>query len=287
MQNTATATRGKPKAARQQAPRARPKPRNPMTPDQRAALDVLHAAAAPGFELALGPAGSEVLLSARVKRAKRYGYGAPTAILFLDALPALDGLTRTEFRVLLRVLARAPFGDNVAPISAAGMVVHHTARGGSGPRGSSVLDGAADTMMEVVKGNDDEVRLAVTKQKDGEDDVVAVFQRETINLVPTTHRRKRSSLFLRFIGNEKRGDGDKQAGPEDGLSQRQREVLAVLRAANGRALTTRDILDALRLDEVPERATCSVFEALKALAKREALGLERVSDRQWRVASRP
>jgi hypothetical protein len=55
----------------------------------------------------------------------------------------------------------------------------------------------------------------VTKQKDGEDDVVAVFQRETINLVPTTHRRKRSSLFLRFIGNEKPGDSDEQAGPKD------------------------------------------------------------------------
>lgn len=119
MQNTATATRAKPNAARQQAPKERPKPRPPMTPDQLAALDVLFAAARPGLELAVGPAGTEVNLTARLKRAKRYGYGAPTAVLFLDALPALDGLTRTEFRVLLRALARASFGDNLAPISAA------------------------------------------------------------------------------------------------------------------------------------------------------------------------
>jgi hypothetical protein len=147
-----------------------------------------------------------------------------------------------------------------------------------------VLDGAADTMMEVVKGNDDEVRLAVTKQKDGEDDVVAVFQRETINLVPTTHRRKRSSLFLRFIGNEKRGDSDKQAGPEDGLTERQRHVLGVLHAANGKALTAREILDALRLDEEPARGTRTVSDALRTLAQRTALGVERVSDREWRVS---
>jgi DNA-binding MarR family transcriptional regulator len=119
MQNTATATRAKPKGARQQAPKERPKPRKPMTPDQLAALDVLFAAATPGLELAVGPAGTEVNLTARLKRAKRYGYGAPTAVLFLDALHALDGLTRTEFRVLLRALARAPFGDNITPISAA------------------------------------------------------------------------------------------------------------------------------------------------------------------------
>lgn len=119
MQTTATATRPRRKPARQQAPKPRPQPRQPMTPDQLAALDVLFAAATPGLELAVGPAGTEVNLTARLKRAKRYGYGAPTAVLFLDALPALDGLTRTEFRVLLRVLARAPFGDNIAPISAA------------------------------------------------------------------------------------------------------------------------------------------------------------------------
>jgi DNA-binding MarR family transcriptional regulator len=119
MHNTATATRPRRKATRQQAPTPPPQPRHPMTPDQMAALDVLLAAAKPGLELAVGPAGTEVQLTARLKRAKRYGYGAPTAILFLDALPALDGLTRTEFRVLLRVLARAPFGDNIAPVSAA------------------------------------------------------------------------------------------------------------------------------------------------------------------------
>jgi hypothetical protein len=115
MSRTTTANRARQQPTRSEAPNPRP----PLTPDQRSALDALHEAAQPGFELALGPAGSEVLLSARVKRARRYGYGAPTAVLFLDALPALDGLTRTEFRVLLRVLARAPFGDNIVPISAA------------------------------------------------------------------------------------------------------------------------------------------------------------------------
>jgi hypothetical protein len=119
MKTTAAATRTRLKPARPQAPTPPPQLRQPMTPDQMAALDVLLAAAKPGLELAVGPAGTEVQLTARLKRAKRYGYGAPTAILFLDALPALDGLTRTEFRVLLRVLARAPFGDNIAPISAA------------------------------------------------------------------------------------------------------------------------------------------------------------------------
>jgi hypothetical protein len=187
--------------------------------------------------------------------------------------------------------AQGPMADFVRNLdwfrkqfNAAALVVHHTARGGSGPRGSSVLDGAADTMMEVAKGNDDKVRLVVTKQKDGEDDVVAVFQRETVALVPTTHRRKRSSLFLRFIGHEKRSDSEKKAGPEDGLSDRQRQVLGALRAANGRPLTTRDILDTLQLDEVPERATRTVSEALKALAKRPALGVEQVSKREWRVS---
>jgi len=107
------------KAARQPPPKPRAQPRAPLTPDQLAALDTLFAAAKPGFELALGPAGTEINLTARLKRAKRYGYGAPTGVLFLDTLRALDGLTRTETRVLLRVLARAPFGDNVVPICAA------------------------------------------------------------------------------------------------------------------------------------------------------------------------
>lgn len=119
MQKTATTSRGRQKPARQPAPQQRARPSAPPTPDQIAALDVLFAAATPGRELAISPAGMEVNLVARLKRAKRYGYGAPTAILFLDVLPALDGLTRTEFRVLLRALARAPFGDNLAPVSAA------------------------------------------------------------------------------------------------------------------------------------------------------------------------
>ena len=119
MQKSATAKNTRQKPARKPTPKQRAQPRAPLTPDQLAALDVLFAAAKPGFELALGPAGTEINLSARLKRAKRYGYGAPTAVLFLDALPALDGLTRTEFRVLMCALARAPFGDNIAPISAA------------------------------------------------------------------------------------------------------------------------------------------------------------------------
>ena len=119
MPNTATTKKPAQKAARQQATKQRAQPRAPLTPDQMAALDALFAAAKPGFELALGPAGTEINLTARLKRAKRYGYGALTGVLFLDTLRALDGLTRTETRVLLRVLARAPFGDNIAPISAA------------------------------------------------------------------------------------------------------------------------------------------------------------------------
>lgn len=119
MQATTDATGPRHSGTRSGAAKTAPPPRPPMTPDQRTALDLLHHGATPGFELALGPPGTEVLLSARVKRAKRYGYGAPTAVLFLDALPALDGLTRTEFRVLLRVLALAPFGDNVGPFTAA------------------------------------------------------------------------------------------------------------------------------------------------------------------------
>jgi len=119
MQKSATAKNTRQKPARKPTPKPRTEPRAPLTPDQMAALDVLFAAAKPGFELALGPAGTEINLTARLKRAKRYGYGAPTGVLFLDTLRALDGLTRTETRVLLRVLARAPFGDNIAPISAA------------------------------------------------------------------------------------------------------------------------------------------------------------------------
>jgi DNA-binding MarR family transcriptional regulator len=115
MSRTTTANRTRRKPTRSEAPNPLP----PLNDEQRAALDVLHGAAQPGFRLLLGPVGSDVQLAARVERTKRYGYGAPTAILFLDELSALDGLTRTEFRVLLRVLARAPFGDNVAPISAA------------------------------------------------------------------------------------------------------------------------------------------------------------------------
>jgi len=121
MPNTATTKKPAQKAARQQATKQRAQPRAPLTPDQMAALDTLFAAAKPGFELALGPAGTEINLTARLKRAKRYGYGAPTGILFLGALPTLDGLTRTDFRVLIRALARAPFGENIAPISAAGI----------------------------------------------------------------------------------------------------------------------------------------------------------------------
>jgi len=71
------------KAARQPPPKPRAQPRAPLTPDQLAALDVLFAAAKPGFELALGPAGTEINLCARLKRAKRYGYGTPTGVLFL------------------------------------------------------------------------------------------------------------------------------------------------------------------------------------------------------------
>jgi hypothetical protein len=137
MSRTTTANRTRRPPTRSEAPSPSP----PLSDEQRAALDVLHGAAQPGFRLLLGPVGSDIQLAARVERTKRYGYGAPTAILFLDELSALDGLTRTEFRVLLRVLARAPFGDNVAPISAAALVVHHTARGDSGgvvPRCSTV-----------------------------------------------------------------------------------------------------------------------------------------------------
>jgi len=119
MQKSATAKNTRQKPARKPTPKQRAQPRAPLTPDQLAALDVLFAAAKPGFELALGPAGTEINLCARLKRAKRYGYGTPTGVLFLDTLRALDGLTRTETRVLLRVLARAPFGDNVVPICAA------------------------------------------------------------------------------------------------------------------------------------------------------------------------
>ncbi|MFQ3623005.1 MAG: AAA family ATPase [Acetobacteraceae bacterium] len=169
------------------------------------------------------------------------------------------------------------------------LVVHHTPRGATNPRGSSVLDGAADTMMEAAKLDEDEdgeklVRLTITKQKDGADDLVAVFRREVVALPPLPTRPKRSSLYLRFLRHEAAPVKRKEGGPEDGLTERQREVLGVLRAANGRPLTTRHILDALRLDEVPDRATRSVSEALKALAKRAALGVERVSDREWRVS---
>lgn len=169
------------------------------------------------------------------------------------------------------------------------LVVHHTPRGATNPRGSSVLDGAADTMMEAAKldeGEDGEklVRLSITKQKDGADDLVAVFRRELVALPPLPTRPKRSSLYLRFLRHETAAAKRKESGPEDGLSERQRQVLAVLRAAEGRALTTREILDALRLDEVPERATRLVSEALGALAKREGLGVVRLDKWNWRAA---
>jgi len=168
------------------------------------------------------------------------------------------------------------------------LVVHHTPRGATNPRGSSVLDGAADTMMEAAKVEDEEdgeklVRLTITKQKDGADDLVAVFRREVVALPSLPTRPKRSSLYLRFLRHETAAMKRKDAGPEDGLTSRQRQVLGVLRAANGRALTTREILDALRMDEVPERATRLVSESLNALAKREGLGLERLDNRHWRL----
>jgi len=166
------------------------------------------------------------------------------------------------------------------------LVVHHTPRGATNPRGSSVLDGAADTMMEAAKveeNGENLVRLSITKQKDGADDLVAVFRREVVELPPLPTRPKRSSLYLRFLRQETVGAKTKEAGPADGLTQRQRDVLGVLRAANGHPLTTRDILKVLPIDEVPERATRLVSEALTALSKRDGLGLERVDRRLWKV----
>lgn len=52
---------------------------------------------------------------------------------------------------------------------AAVLLVHHADKSGSTPRGSSVLHGAADTMIHVVKQGDGVVRLICTKQKDAEE----------------------------------------------------------------------------------------------------------------------
>jgi len=46
------------------------------------------------------------------------------------------------------------------------IVVHHTPKDGSGPRGSSALPGAVDTHIEI-KRDETGIRVACTKQKDG------------------------------------------------------------------------------------------------------------------------
>lgn len=79
----------------------------------------LRAAQEPDTTLFLNVPGGGTLVEARVRTGRsRITYGRDHIVLFIDGLRPLDGLTRTEWRVLAAILPLTAYGDNIAPVRA-------------------------------------------------------------------------------------------------------------------------------------------------------------------------
>ena len=104
---------------------------------------------------------------------------------WVDALRALCAELRPVL-VVIDTLARATAGadensvkdmsravaacDSIREASdAAVMLVHHTGKDGSNYRGSSAIEGAADTMLHLVRRDDGSIELRCSKQKEAEE----------------------------------------------------------------------------------------------------------------------
>lgn len=92
-----------------------------LSPD--AADATLRAAQEPNTTVILTkPGGGGAFVEARVRPGRpRITYGRDHVVLFLDGLRPLDGLTRTEWRVLAAILPLAAYGDNIAKVRATGI----------------------------------------------------------------------------------------------------------------------------------------------------------------------
>lgn len=124
-----------------------------------------------------GVLGSEVRFFPRAVPLLDDDWATALAALCAEMQPAL---------VVIDTLARATAGadensvkdmslavracDKVREASgAAVMLVHHTGKDGSNYRGSSAIEGAADTMLHLARKDDGTVELRCTKQKDAEE----------------------------------------------------------------------------------------------------------------------
>ena len=96
------------------------------------------------------------------------------------------------------------------------VVVHHTGKAGNGARGSSVLQGAVDTELEIKReaGGQGVVKLLVTKQKDIEEAEPMHLKAREVTYVSHGLAPERTSLVLDVIdapdGNDK-GSGRKRS----------------------------------------------------------------------------
>jgi putative DNA primase/helicase len=146
------------------------------------------------------------------------------------------------------------------------VVVHHVSRSGNGaPRGSTVLEGAADTMLEVASQDDGTVRMTIEKQKDGRDDIALAFEQVSIDVGLDADGDPVESLHLRFSAQQ---SGARPATASV-RSPTQQRVLDTLRAAGPAGLSVDQLAGELPPDiTAGTRGRRTLTDAIRTLRER-------------------
>ncbi len=146
----------------------------------------------------------------------------PPALVVIDTLARVmdgDENTQTSMSAFVRHCdqIREHFGCTV-------LIVHHTGKAGGSARGSSVLQGAVDTELELKReaGGQNVVKMIVTKQKDIEEVEPMYLQAREVSFVSHGLAPERTSLVLDII---EQPDGSESRKP---ISKLQRTAMDIL-----------------------------------------------------------
>jgi len=127
------------------------------------------------------------------------GIDQPPALVVIDTLSRVmdgDENTQTSMSAFVRHCQQIQEAFDCTVL-----VVHHTGKAGSGARGSSVLQGAVDTELELKReaGGQGVVKLLVTKQKDIEEAEPMFLKSREITYVSHGLAPERTSLVLDVV----------------------------------------------------------------------------------------
>jgi len=141
-----------------------------------------------------GQADTEALIEAI-----RGGMSEPPALICIDTLSRVmdgDENTQTSMSAFVRHCQQIQEAFECAVL-----VVHHTGKAGQGARGSSVLQGAVDTELELKReaGGQGVVKLLVTKQKDIEEAEPMHLKAREVTYVSHGLAPERTSLVLDVV----------------------------------------------------------------------------------------